>query len=276
MSQDLQVFVVAPTGRDAPLICSMLGQRGFTCRICNGVRELCRGVADGIGAIILTEEALAPGAMEELDALFGAQPAWSDIGIAPEVISRIFDPFFTTKFAGRGLGLAAVRGIVQGHGGAMKVYSALGQGTTFKLLFPASRKEDKSRLLTASEQAALKGTGTVLVIDDEEIVRRTAQATLERFGYEVVVAEDGQQGLDTFRRIADRVDVVLLDMTMPVLSGEETFRELRMIRPDIKVILSSGYNEVEAIRHFTGKGLAGFVQKPYTSARLAEAGNWTS
>src|SRR5690242_15920579 len=185
------------------------------------------------------------------------------IGIAPDVVSRIFDPFFTTKFAGRGLGLAAVRGIVQGHSGAMKVYSTPGQGTTFKLLFPASRKEGQRRLEKVSEQAALIGSGTVLVIDDEEIVRRTAQATLEHFGYEVVVAEDGRQGLDAFRRLADRVDVVLLDMTMPVMSGEETFRKLRGIRPDIKVILSSGYNEAEAIRSFSGKGLAGFVQKPY-------------
>jgi CheY-like chemotaxis protein len=153
----------------------------------------------------------------------------------------------------------------------MRVYSTPGQGTTFKLLFPASQKEDRTRSHDASPYDSLQGTGTVLVIDDEEIVRRTARATLERFGYDVVVAEDGRQGLDTFRRLADRVDLVLLDMTMPVMSGEETFRELRIIEPDIKVILSSGYNEVEAIRHFTGKGLAGFIQKPYTSAHLAEA-----
>ena len=153
----------------------------------------------------------------------------------------------------------------------MKVYSTPGQGTTFKLLFPASLKDDQRTFHNISQQPSFKGTGTVLVIDDEEIVRRTAQVTLERFGYEVVVAADGRQGLDAFRRLAGRVDLVLLDMTMPVMSGEETFRELRIMRPDLKVILSSGYNEVEAIRHFTGKGLAGFVQKPYTSARLAEA-----
>ena len=111
----------------------------------------------------------------------------------------------------------------------------------------------------------------VLVADDEEIVRRTAQATLERFGYQVVIAEDGRQCVEALRRLRDQVDVVLLDMTMPVMSGEETFQELRSIRPDIKILLSSGYNEMEATRRFTGKGLAGFVQKPYTSARLAEA-----
>ena len=193
------------------------------------------------------------------------------VGITPDLISRIFDPFFTTKFAGRGLGLAAVHGIIQGHGGAMKVYSTPGQGATFKLLFPASEKEHENRVEEASVRASPNGTGTVLVIDDEEIVRHTAQATLERFGYEVVIAEDGQQGVDVFRRLAGRVDVVLLDMTMPVLSGEEAFRQLRLIRPDVRVILSSGFNEVEAIRRFTGKGLAGFIQKPYTSARLAEA-----
>src|SRR5262249_51884166 len=101
--------------------------------------------------------------------------------------------------------------------------------------------------------------------------RRTAKVTLERFGYDVILAEDGRQGVEAFRRSADHVGVVLLDMTMPVMSGEEAFRELQMIRADIKVILSSGYNEVEAIGHFTGNGLAGLIQKPYTSVRLAEA-----
>lgn len=194
------------------------------------------------------------------------------VGISPDLVRQIFDPFFTTKFTGRGLGLAAVKGIVRGHKGAIRVYSTPGNGTSFKLLFPASRREEaRSTASNAADRHSLTGRGTVLVIDDEEIVRRTARTTLERFGYKVLLADDGMQGVERFRELAATIDVVLLDMTMPVMSGEETFRELRLIQPEIRVILSSGYNEAEAIRRFTGKGLAGFVQKPYTSARLAEA-----
>jgi CheY-like chemotaxis protein len=110
----------------------------------------------------------------------------------------------------------------------------------------------------------------ILVVDDEDIVRRTAKSMLERNGYTVVLAENGEEGVELFNVLADKVSAVLLDMTMPVMNGEEAFSRLRRIRPDVKVILSSGYNEVEAIRRFTGKGLAGFIQKPYTSIALAE------
>jgi two-component system cell cycle sensor histidine kinase/response regulator CckA len=191
------------------------------------------------------------------------------IGMTTDVIARIFDPFFTTKFTGRGLGLAAVLGIVQGHKGALKVYSTPGRGTTFKVLFPAAIVEAQPP--AASVPQPLRHTSaTVLVIDDEAVVRRTAKSMLERFGYTVVCAEDGKEGVEVFRVLTDKVSVVLLDMTMPVMSGEETFRELRAIKPDIRVVLSSGYNEVEAIRRFTGKGLAGFLQKPYSVKTLAD------
>jgi PAS domain S-box-containing protein len=190
-------------------------------------------------------------------------------GMSQETIDRIFDPFFTTKFTGRGLGLAAVLGIVRGHKGAIKVYSAPGRGTTFKILFPVT---DQRVVRRADSQGPERTTGaeTVLVIDDENIVRRSAKTVLERYGYEVVLAENGKEGLELYRVFAGRVKVVLLDMTMPVMGGEETFRALKTINPDVRVILSSGYNEAEAVRRFTGKGLAGFLQKPYSAATLTE------
>lgn len=190
------------------------------------------------------------------------------VGMSQETISRIFDPFFTTKFQGRGLGLAAVVGIVRGHKGAIKVYSTLGRGTTFKVLFPVTDQE-KVRPIPKESVKVSGGLQGVLIIDDEQVVRRTAKAMLERYGYSVYVAENGREGVDLFRGLGDKVAVVLLDMTMPVMSGEETFRELKSINPAIPVILSSGYNEVEAVQRFTGKGLAGFLQKPYSAAALA-------
>ena len=113
------------------------------------------------------------------------------------------------------------------------------------------------------------GTGTILVVDDEDIVRRTAKAALERYGYTVILAEDGKTGVDALIERKGEVSLVLLDMTMPVMGGEEAFRKIRMISSDVRVLLSSGFNEVEAIRRFTNKGLAGFIQKPYTSVELA-------
>ncbi len=190
------------------------------------------------------------------------------IGMDEQTLSKIFDPFFSTKFAGRGLGLSAVLGIVRAHKGALKVYSKPGQGTTFKVLFPASGNPVES--LPVAAKSDLKGTGTVLVVDDEEIVRATARHTLLRYGYESIVAHDGVAALEAYKSTVGGVSLVLLDLTMPVMSGEETLRQLQLVNPKVKVLLTSGYNEVEAVQRFAGKGLAGFIQKPYTAAALAE------
>jgi two-component system cell cycle sensor histidine kinase/response regulator CckA len=189
-------------------------------------------------------------------------------GMSSETIAKIFDPFFTTKFTGRGLGLSAVQGIVRAHRGALKVYSQEGQGTTFKVLFPASADPVSEPL--APSKGDLAGQGMILVVDDEEIVRQTARHTLERYGYQTIMAQHGAEALDVFRRGPERISLVLLDLTMPVMSGEQTLRELQLLRPSVRVLLTSGYNEVEAVQRFAGKGLAGFIQKPYTSVALAE------
>jgi two-component system cell cycle sensor histidine kinase/response regulator CckA len=189
-------------------------------------------------------------------------------GMDKATMDRIFDPFFSTKFTGRGLGLAAVLGIVRGHRGAIKVYSEEGRGTTFKLLFPASESSASKLEPKAPVSAGYHASGKVLLADDEETIRNLGRRMLQRAGFEVIVAADGREAIEKFAKDKDGISLVILDLTMPHSDGEVCYREMRQLKPGVRVILSSGYNEQDIVNRFAGKGLAGFVQKPYTSEEL--------
>ena len=194
-------------------------------------------------------------------------------GMEPETQSRVFDPFFSTKQTGRGLGLAVVLGIVRRHGGALRVDSRPGNGTVFQLLFPPSARRPESD--SAGRDPVVRagdwrGSGLVLVVDDEEHVRSVAGAALEAAGFEVETASGGREALVEFGKRPDDFVAVLLDMTMPDMSGEEVLRDLKRVRSDVPVILSSGYTKSEIVGSFAAGELGGFIRKPYRPSELVE------
>jgi len=182
-------------------------------------------------------------------------------GMDEEALSKLFDPFFTTKFVGRGLGLSAVLGIIRGHKGGIDVQSEPGKGTTVRLVFPAADGAPAAEKATPSRGRV---GGTILVIDDEGIVREMIGEMLAPEGLTVLTAGSGAAGLALYEERRAEVTLVLLDFSMPEMGGEETFKELRKINPDLPVVLSSGFGKEEATRRFEGLGLSGFIQKPYT------------
>ena len=191
-------------------------------------------------------------------------------GIEESRIARVFEPFFTSKASGRGLGLAAVLGIARAHRGLIQLESKPGVGTTFRVLVPASLRAVSEPPLDGEAGAQPRVSGTVLVVDDQEAVIEVAQEFLERAGFRVIAALGGRAGLDALRRHGDDIDAVVLDLVMPEMGGEETFDALRRLRPTLPILLVSGYDKEMAGETFFGRGIAGFLYKPYEPEELVE------
>ncbi|MDY6987126.1 MAG: response regulator [Thermodesulfobacteriota bacterium] len=192
------------------------------------------------------------------------------VGMDKETTERVFDPFFTTKGMGRGigLGLAAAYGIIKGHGGYVDVESMTGQGTSFSIYLPAVERKVQRPL--PSVEDIVQGTGTVLLVDDEEVILEVGQELLEAMGYRVFTARDGEEGLDVLRKHSDEIELVLLDMVMPNMGGGETYDRMREINPGVRVLLSSGFSIDGEATEILERGCNGFIQKPFTMRQLSQ------
>jgi nitrogen-specific signal transduction histidine kinase len=191
------------------------------------------------------------------------------IGIEEDIRQKIFDPFFTTKekSRGTGLGLASAYGIIKNHGGTITVESKVGKGSTFHIYLPLSQKAVKAQ--GGGTERPIHGNETILLVDDEKMILEVGQAMLERLGYRVITAGGGEKALRELEKRASEVDMVILDLIMPVIDGGETYDRIRQIAPGVPVILSSGYSIDGQAREILNRGCDGFIQKPFDIQSLS-------
>ena len=250
----------------------VMGDRGQLQQvIINLITNASEALADGDGEVRLTASAVDVDQkrLERFRHGTGLSPGRfvmievrdTGTGITPEIDAKMFEPFFSSRFAGRGLGLAAVSGIVRGHQGGIEVETVPGEGTSFRIFLPASESSEHSQTQELEILAGSNATGTVLVVDDEPPVRMLAQQVLEEFGFGVLTAEDGLEAVETYRESGDAIDLILLDLTMPNMDGEQALRVIRELDPEVKVLLSSGYSRNETMKRFEGCPVSGFVAK---------------
>jgi PAS domain S-box-containing protein len=236
-----------------------LGEEGGTITLRTGV----------VHSRDLKDERFGEGAEPAQGSYVYLEIADTGIGMIQDTLNRIFDPFFSTKFTGRGLGLAAVMGIVRAHNGLIRIRTEPGQGTSFRVLFPRVSGRARKEEVPSSMRSGWRGSGTILVVDDEEGVREVAERMFQEIGYHTIAARDGREALDILRSTEDEITGVLLDLSMPHMGGQETLRHLRETHPDLPVVMMSGYTEqVVAEQLGEPSHSTGFLQKPFVAEDL--------
>jgi two-component system, cell cycle sensor histidine kinase and response regulator CckA len=249
--------------------------------IMNLITNASEAVGDQSGVISISTSLVAC-SREELDGMVAGEDAEpgnyvclevtdSGCGMSEDTRAKLFDPFFSTKFTGRGLGLAAVFGIVRGHGGAMWVDSALGKGTTMRAFFPSLQTAAPAKVDEQPAHPSWRGSGMILLADDESLVRRVAGQMLEMLGFSTCVAGDGHEAVELFRELGSEITCVILDLTMPRMDGVEALEEIRKMSPDVPIFLSSGYTEQDIDPRLLATDVAGFLQKPYKMKAIRAA-----
>jgi CheY-like chemotaxis protein/two-component sensor histidine kinase len=231
--------------------------------VMNLITNAAEAVGDGPGSVLVATRNREDGGQDRVV----LQVKDTGRGMDSMTVARIFDPFFSTKGPGRGLGLAAVQGIVRSAAGELSVDSAPGKGSTFEVVFPSARESKKVSAPVAAEDT-FSGTGTLLVVDDEPLVRNVARVLLESVGFDVVEAANGVEAVAIYRSRAAEIRAVLLDVTMPGLGGVEALKRIREVDPGARVILSSGYDERDTIADLRRDQGVEFLQKPYRARTL--------